>query len=405
MGLPRAAVTLALCLLHVLMAQGESDEFPVRRHIRPADLPAPYGSRSVANPPKVVPRPDGSVLSVPAGFMVQEVATGLDQPRMMALAPNGDLFLTEPGADRLSVHRDENGDGIFDRHWTFSEKLNRPFGLVFIGNWIYIGNTDALVRLSYVVGQTESDSRPQRIVKLPSGGHWTRGLLYLPGENKLYISVGSKTNISEEPPQRAAILRCNLDGSELEIFASGLRNPVGLALQPVSKMIWAAVNERDGLGDDLVPDYATSVVADGFYGWPYSYIGSNPMPGYADKRPDLVKRAIIPDVLFQSHSAALGIAFYTGDQFPERYRGGAFVAFHGSWNRKQRTGYEVVYLPFNAKGQALGHYEEFLTGWRDTPSEKLVWGRPVGVLMDNDGSLLVSDDGNDKLWRVRYAGD
>jgi len=342
---------------------------------------------------------------VPAGFTVQEVATGLDQPRMMALAPNGDLFLTEPGADRLSVHKDENGDGIFDRHWTFSDKLNRPFGLVFIGNWIYIGNTNALVRLSYVVGQTESDSRPERILKLPSGGHWTRGLLYHPGENKLYISVGSKSNIAEEPPQRAAILRCNLDGSDLEIFASGLRNPVGLALQPVSKMIWTAVNERDGLGDDLVPDYATSVVAGGFYGWPYSYIGSIPMPGYADKRPDLVKRAIIPDVLFQSHAAALGIAFYTGDQFPEWYRGGAFVAFHGSWNRKQRTGYEVVYLPFDDTGQALGYYEEFLTGWKDTPSAKLVWGRPVGVLMDKDGSLLVSDDGNDKLWRVRYSGN
>ena len=392
-------------LLGVLAAQQDPYAGLVRHHIKPEDLPEPYHSRSVANPPKVVPRPGGADLIVPQGFSVQMVAEGLDRPRIMALAPNGDLFLSEPGAGRVSVHRDDDGDGIYDRHWTFAKRLKRPFGLAFIGPWLYIGNTDAVVRLPYTPGQTTSTDQPEELLALPTGGHWTRSVLFNEAENKLYISVGSRRNIAEEEPRRAAILRCDLDGSNVEIFASGLRNPVGLAWQPITGELWTAVNERDGLGDDLVPDYATSVRQGAFYGWPYSYIGSHPMPGYASKRPDLVRSARTPDVLFQAHAAALGITFYTGDAFPAHFRGGAFVAFHGSWNRDERTGYEVVYLPFDAQGRAKGYYEEFLTGWSETPSAKTVWGRPVGVLMDRDGSLLISDDGNDKIWRVTFTGE
>ena len=413
------SVAAGLLLTLPVTTAGQSDPFATlpRYQIRPADLPQPYHSRSAINPPKVVPQPRDALLKVPPGFVVREAAAGFKQPRQLKLAPNGDLFVSESRGDRVTVLRDTDGDGVFDRRWTFSDDLDRPFGIAFIpadpgrsrpagiiDRWVYIGNTGSVVRFAYEPGQTEASGPPEKLLDLPTGGHWTRDLLYHPEENKLYISVGSKGNVAEEGPYRAAILRSNLDGSGLEVFATGLRNPVGLAREPLSGDLWTSVNERDGLGDDLVPDYATRVEEGGFYGWPYSYIGSNPMPGYARKRPDLVERAIVPDVLFQAHSAALGITFYTADQFPEHFRGGAFVAFRGSWNRRQRTGYKVVYLPFDEQGRARGYYEDFVTGWEDTPSEKTVWGRPVGVLVDRDGTLLVTDDGNDKLWRVIYVG-
>ena len=397
------AAALLLAMPSGAPAQAQPAGMP-RHHIRPEDLAEIYHSPSENNPPFVVPKPSGSLLKVPPGFIIEEVAADLTHPRQMTLAPNGDLFLSEPDGDRVLILRDTNGDGTFDRRWTFSDDLRQPFGIAFVDQWVYFGNTHSVVRYRYEDGQTKASGNPEKLFDLPTGGHWTRDLLYHPGEQKLYISVGSGSNIGEAAPLRAKVLRSNLDGSELEVFASGLRNPVGLAWQPVTGALWTCVNERDGLGDDLVPDYVTSVREGGFYGWPYSYIGSNPMPGYADKQPDLVKRAIVPDVLIQAHSAALGITFYTANQFPTYLRGGAFVALHGSWNRKERTGYKVVYLPFDEKGQARGYYEDFITGWTDTPSPKMVWGRPVGVLVDRDGSLLISDDGNNKLWRVTYVG-
>ena len=388
-----------------MTAQSDPYAHRPRRHILPEQLPDPYKTRSVTNPPKVVPRPDGALLQLPEGFIASEVASNLKRPRVMILAPNGDLFLSEPGADRVSVHRDTSGDGVFDLRWVFAEDLDLPFGLAFVEGWLYIGNTTSLVRLPYAPGQTTSAVRPEKLLDLPGRGHWTRDVLYNEQERKIYISVGSRSNIGEDGPRRAVILRCDIDGRNVEVFASGLRNPVAMAREPVTGALWTVVNERDGMGDDLVPDYATSVKQGGFYGWPYSYIGRNPMPGYARKRPDLVALALVPEVLFESHSAALGIAFYTADQFPAHFRGGAFVAFHGSWNRSRRTGYQVAYLPFNSDGSAKGYYEPFLEGWRDTPSEKTVWGRPVSLLVDRDGSLLVSDDGNHKIWRVTYVGD
>lgn len=377
----------------------------LRHHIRSEDLPEIYHSSSVNNPPFVVPQPSDALLKVPPGFTVEEVAAELEGPRQMVLAPNGDLFVSEPRGDRVSILRDTNSDGTFDRRWTFSDDLHQPFGIAFVDQWVYFGNTSSLVRYRYKDGQTKASGKPEKLFDLPTGGHRTRDVIYNPGERKLYVSVGSAGNISEAAPLRARVLRCNLDGSELEVFASGLRNPVGLAWQPITGELWTAVNERDGLGDDLVPDYVTSVKEGGFYGWPYSYIGSHPMPGYADKEPELVKRAIVPDVLIESHAAALGITFYTADQFPAYLQGGAFVALHGSWNRKERTGYKVVFLPFDQEGQARGYYEDFLTGWTDAPTKKMVWGRPVGVMVERDGSLLVSDDGNNKLWRVTYVGN
>ena len=398
-------VLLIWVMADAIFAQSDPYASLPRYHIRASDLPEPYHSRSVVNPPKVVPRPNAALLEVPEGFIVREAAADFNRPRGMALAPNGDLFLAESKGDRLTVLRDTDGDGVYDRRWAYSDDLDRPFGIAFLKGWVYVGNTGSLVRFSYEPGQTRAVGSPEKLIDLPTGGHWTRDLLYNKGENKLYISVGSKRNVAEEGPHRAAILRCNPDGSGLEVFASGLRNPVGLASEPIGGALWTAVNERDGLGDDLVPDYATHVESGGFYGWPYSYIGTNPMPGYAQKRPDLVKQALIPDVLFQAHSAALGIVFYAGQRFPEHFRGGAFVAFRGSWNRKQRTGYKVVYLPFDGEGRALGYYEDFITGWEDTPSAKTVWGRPVGLLVDGDGSLLITDDGNHKLWRVTFVGE
>lgn len=399
-----AAAAIVAGLLGTVAAQADPYASLPRHHIRPADLPEPYHSRSSVNPPKVVARPRAGLLHTPEGFRIQEAAADFDRPRGMALAPNGDLFLSESSGDRLTVLRDVDGDGAYERRWTFSDDLDRPFGIAFIGDHLYVGNRSSLVRFAYEPGQTEARDKAEELLELPSRGHWTRNLLYNQGQNKLYISVGSRSNVAEEEPHRAAILRCNPDGSGLEVFASGLRNPVGLAWEPVTGALWTCVNERDGLGEDLVPDYATRVEEGAFYGWPYSYIGSNPMPGYADRRPDLVKSAVVPDVLFQSHSAALGMDFYTAEQFPAHFRGGAFVAFHGSWNRKERTGYKVVYMPFDGKGRALGYYEDVITGWEDTPSSKTVWGRPVGVLVDSDGSLLITDDGNDLLWRMSYVG-
>lgn len=377
-------------------------------HVKPESLPKPLATGSAVNGPTLIRKPSGALLKVPKGFEVTEAATGFDMPRMMVLAPNGDVFLSEPGANRVTVLRDRDDDGKFEGRWTFAEALDLPFGMAFVDEYLYVANTGNVVRFPYRAGQTKAAAKPEIVVpRLPRRGynqHWTRNLLYDAKVKKLYITVGSQTNCSEEEPHRAAILRCDPDGKNLEVFASGLRNPVGLAQEPVTGAIWTAVNERDGLGDDLVPDYATHLEPNGFYGWPYSYIGRNPQPGLGNKRPDLVARAIVPDVLFQAHSAALGMVFYTGNAFPGHFRGGAFVAFHGSWNRSKPTGYKIVFLPFE-KGHALGYYEDFLTGWQVAPDSSRVWGRPVGLLVDKDGSLLITDDGANKIWRVRYKGD
>ncbi|MGD9587744.1 MAG: sorbosone dehydrogenase family protein [Pyrinomonadaceae bacterium] len=374
----------------------------------PTKLPAPFHTESARRPSRVVPPPAGAKLTVPKGFKVNVFAEGgFRVPRWMALSPNGDVFLADSRANTVYVLRDKNKDGVAEERFVFSNKLSQPFGMAFHKNWFYVANTDSIVRFQYRPGQTEAAGEPERLVELTPGGynqHWTRNILFSPDGTKLFVSIGSATNVSvEEDPRRAAISVYDPDGKNHRIYAGGLRNPIGLAWNPATGELWTAVNERDGLGDDLVPDYATSVKEGGFYGWPYSYLGQTEDPRRKGERPDLVKKAIVPDVIFQSHVASLGIQFYTGKMFPKEYRGDAFVAFHGSWNRQKLSGYRVVRIKFN-NGKLVGNrYEDFVSGWLPDENSNEVWGRPVGLLVHTDGSLLITDDGGNKIWRVSYG--
>jgi glucose/arabinose dehydrogenase len=379
---------------------------PVLRHyeFRADQLPAPFATGSAINMPWVTSPPAGAQLLLPPGFKISVFADKLDDPRRMILAANGDVVLSEPGAGKITILRDANHDGVAEQRFTFATNLDSPYGLAFHDGFLYVGEQDAVVRIPYTPGATRAVTSPQRLAPLPSGGHSTRGVIFNRAGTKMYVSVGSASNVSSgEPPERAAIVEFNPDGSGKRIFASGLRNPVGMAWEPVTDALWTAVNERDGLGDDLVPDYVTDVRDGGFYGWPYCYLGKHEDPRRADDmRRDLVARAIVPPVLLQAHSAALGIVFYQGSMFPQEYRGRAFVAMHGSWNRSRRTGYKIVSVPFR-NGHPTGGYDDFVVGWMTDEQSRKVWGRPVDVLVLGDGSLLISDDGAAKIWRVTYS--
>ncbi len=322
---------------------------PKRIRIEVSELPKPYASESASQSPQVIDQPAGAQLQVPPGFEAEVFAQGLSRPRWLHVADNGDVFLAESYDDRLRLLRDTNRDGKVDQNLVFAQRgLNQPFGMAVApdGKSFYVANTDAVVRFPYQAGQTRLQGKPQVITELTGGGynqHWTRNLTFGP-EGKLYVSVGSAANVAEEPLPRASIQVMNPDGSDRKTYAYGLRNPIGMDFNPVTQNLYATVNERDKLGDDLVPDYLTSVKPGGFYGWPYSYLGANHDPRMPS-RPELEKKAIVPEVLFQAHSAALGLAFYTGKQFPAEYRNDAFVAFRGSWNRSQGTGYKVVEFP------------------------------------------------------------
>jgi glucose/arabinose dehydrogenase len=380
----------------------ESAASPMRHYdVRAEQLPKPYHTQSAGNPPRVIKRPKDAKLVVPPGFRIGVWADDFEEPRNMVLAPNGDVFVADMSGLKIHVLRDTNGDAVPDKRWTFADELNRPFGLAFRGNHLYVGVEDAVVRFDYKAGQTEATGDPARVTALPSGGHATRNLIFNRDGSKMYVAVGSDTNVSDETaePLRAAITEYNPDGSGKRTFASGMRNPIGLAWN--GNTLWTVVNERDGLGDDLVPDYATAVQDGAFYGWPFSYIGKNPEPRREGERPDLVAKAIAPSVLFEAHSAPITIAFYEGAMFPEQYRGGAFVTMHGSWNRALRTGYKVVHIPFKG-GQPAGGYDDFVIGWSPDPQGMTVWGRPAGLLVLPDGSLLVTDDGAGLIWRVAY---
>ena len=452
-------------------------------------------------PSRIVPKPEGVMPTVPAGFSATVYAE-LQAPRMMVYAPNGDLFVSSPAANNITVLRDANNDGVFEAREVYAAgepppargggrgaggpagpppgagappaapraggaappvagapaagapaagaaapaaggaprggggggfgggrgappvlganapactpppefvqrgpgTIARPFGLAFHDGYLYVGNTGSIVRYKYANGDLKAQGEPEKLMDLPTGGgHTTRNILFNRAGTKMYIAVGSSSNNDAgEDCRRAAILEFNPDGSGFRVYASGIRNPVGLALQPGTDIVWTAINERDNLGDDLVPDYATSVKEGGFYGWPYSYIGSNYDPRYIGSFPDLVKKAIVPDVLLPSHAAALGITFYTGNQFPQRYRNGGFVALHGSWNRSVAAGYKVVFFPMN-NGRP-GPIEDFMTGLLQSTGEGgaaiEAWGRPVGVTVARDGALLVSDDGSNVIWKV-----
>ena len=370
-------------------------------------LPAPYASRGVANPSQVVGWPKGKMPSAPAGFEVSLFADDLDNPRMIYVLPNGDVLVMESNPkssdSRIILLRVNQNNQMVVRQ-PFVRRLNLAFGMALSGSRFYIGNTDGVVVVPYRNGDTQIKRRPEKILDLPGGGHFTRNLLVDHNTNKLYISVGSATNVDEQKldqkdPRRAAILQANLNGTGMRVFASGMRNAVGMDLEAKSKTLWTVVNERDMLGDELVPDYLTSVRDGAFYGWPYSYFGQNEDPRKKGERPDLVAKAIKPDYALGSHVAPLGLAFYNGSSFPQRYHGGAFIGMHGSWNRSSLVGYKVAFVPFQ-NGKPSGAMEDFLTGFVANPRTSEVYGRPVGVAVWTDGSLLVADDGSNKIWRV-----
>jgi glucose/arabinose dehydrogenase len=375
--------------------------------IKVADLPPPDVQKGPVNFSRVIPKPDNAQLTLPQGFSVDTYAEGdLKRPRWLQLAPNGDVFVAESEGDRISVLRDKDNDGKVDERFVFATGLSHPFGMAFWRDYLYVGNTDAVVRFKYKSGQTQAEGAPEKIASLPANGyreHWTRNLIFSPDGAKFYVTVGSKTNVDAgEEPMRAAISEFNPDGTGHRLLATGTRNPIGLAFNPATKQLWASVQERDLIGNDLVPDYVTAIKDGAFYGWPYAYIGPHEDPRRKGEQPDLVKKTIVPDVLIQAHSAVLGLTFYDGKMFPSNYRGDAFVALHGSWNRAQRTGYKIVRIHFK-KGKPVGGYDDFLTGWMLGEDKPEVWGRPVGLLVLQDGSMLVTDDGANKIWRVTYG--
>jgi glucose/arabinose dehydrogenase len=431
---------------------------PVADRLAPVGVATPSRGTLVEKPAAVMP-------AVPAGFTVSVYAE-LQAPRLMVYAPNGDLFVSSPAANNITVLRDANNDGVFESRGVYAQgevvargggagagaaapapvapppapapaavvnpeingpilgaaapacvappafanrgpgTLAAPFGMAFHDGYLYVGNTGSIVRYKYTTGDLKAQDAPEKLLDLPTGGHSTRNIVFNRAGTKMYVTVGSQSNNSAgEDCRRAAVLEFNPDGTGYRVYASGIRNPVGLTLQPGSDTLWVAVNERDNLGDDLVPDYATSIKDGGFYGWPYSYIGQHPDPRYVGAFPDLVKRALVPDVLIPAHSAALGVAFYTGTLFPQRYRNGGFVTLHGSWNRSTASGYKVAFFPMtNGKP---GPLEDFMTGFllkdgaRGTRVER--WGRPVGVTVARDGGLLISDDGSNRIWRISAA--
>ena len=379
------------------------------RHVTLQDLPEPYATESANNGPKIVARPADRWPIAPPGFKVQLFATGLHNPRLMRVAPNGDIFLAETSAGNIKVFRGITSDHKPGQVQTFATGLNIPFGIAFYPpgpnpQWVYIADMDAVLRFPYHDGDLTATGPFEKLADLPSGGHHrSRDVQFSPDGRKMYVSVGSQENVNDGPEEqhRADILEYNPDGLGLRVYASGIRNAVGIAFHPQTGELWCSVNERDGLGNDLVPDYITHVQEGGFYGWPWWYMGGRQDPRFAGKRPELKDKVITPDVILQPHNASLEMTFYTGKQFPAEYQDDIFAAEHGSWNRSPRTGYEVIRVPLHQTGHANGEYEDFLTGF--AIDEENVWGRPVGVTVAPDGSLLVSDDGSGSIWRVSYT--
>ena len=383
------------------------------RKITVADLPAPYASRSADKGGEEVSRPANVWPVAPDGFKVELFASGLDGPRWMRTAPNGDIFMAESEAGRIRVFRGMTSDGKPEQMQLFASGLKHPYGIAFYPpgpdpRWIYIGNTNQVVRFPYHNGDLKASGAPEHIAGLPTGGHWTRALEFSSDGKKLFVGVGSESNVDDpdtnpEEKNRADILACDPERCQLSVYASGIRNAGGgIAVNPQTGELWCSVNERDALGDNLVPDYITHVQEGGFYGWPWWYIGGHQDPRHKGKHPELKDKVIVPDVLLAAHNASLEFTFYQGSQFPAEYRGDIFSSQHGSWNRSVRVGYEVIRVPLHQTGHASGEYQDFLTGF--VLPDGHVWGRPVGITVAPDGSLLVSDDVSNSIWRVSYTG-
>jgi glucose/arabinose dehydrogenase len=452
LGQAMAVLALVVPLGGLLFAQKTTvQQQPQADRLPPVSVPSPNRGNLVEKPSEVMPM-------VPAGFTISVYAE-VQSPRMMVYAPNGDLFVSSPATNSITVLRDTNNDGVFEHRGVYAQgdppparsggpaptgpqrpaaaaqanpaqngpvlganapacaappafhnpgpgTVAAPFGMAFNNGYLYVGNTGSIVRFKYANGDLKAQGAPEKLLDMPVGGHSTRNVAFNRAGTKMYVAVGSQSNNNAgEDCRRAAVLEFNPDGTGYRVFASGLRNPVGLTLQPGTDTLWTTVNERDNLGDDLVPDYATSLKDGGFYGWPYSYIGKHSDPRYPGAFPDQVNRAVVPDVLIPSHSAPLGITFYTGTQFPQRYRNGGFVALHGSWNRSVASGYKVVFFPMN-NGRP-GALEDFMSGFLSNDGEGGVtierWGRPVAVTTAADGGLLVSDDGGNRIWKISAA--
>jgi len=385
----------------------------VKTAIGDLTLAAPFVSESVKKFSDIVDWPEGATPKAPAGFTVTKLATGLKNPRNTYIAPNGDIFVaesnTDSSADQITILRDKDKDGTFETRAVFAEKLNQPYGMLILKNSFYVANTDGLYQYPYKEGDMKLQGKARKIVELPAGGynnHWTRNLIANADGSKIYITVGSGSNVAEHgmgnEARRADILEVNPDGTGERIYASGLRNPVGVDWNPANKELWTAVNERDELGDELVPDYVTSVKDGGFYGWPYSYYGQIEDPRLKGQGKELVAKALVPDVPVGSHTATLGMTFYNKDAFPAQYKNGIFAGQHGSWNRSKLSGYKVIFIPFK-DGKPSGPPQDFLTGFISDEEKAKVFGRPVDVTVMNDGSLIVNDDSGNTLWKVTAA--
>jgi glucose/arabinose dehydrogenase len=426
-----AALTLAACSAGPLAPEGATYG-PNPTLVRPSSRPLP-----LVNIAPAVGWPEGQTPTAPQGYVVQAFASGLDHPRWLYRLPNGDVLVAEtnappkpedkqggirgwvmklvmgragaavPSANRITLLRDADGDGVAETKTAFLENLMSPFGMALVGDRLFVANADAVVAFPYQAGQTRIDAAPTKIADLPAGRnhHWTKSMVASADGTKLYVGVGSNSNIAEhgmdEEVNRAAILEITIATGATRVFASGLRNPVGLAWEPTTGQLWTAVNERDELGNDLVPDYMTSVRDGGFYGWPWSYYGQTVDRRVKPENPEAVARALRPDYALGAHTASLGLHFYDGSLLPAAYRGGAFVGQHGSWNREPKSGYKVVFVPFIA-GRPAGPPQDFLTGFLNAEGEAL--GRPVGVITDARGAVLVADDVGNVIWRVAPAG-
>ena len=402
-----AALAVSLALTLPAFAIG-TDQTPGQRiHIDLAKLPTPYAPPSKANPPRTVDKPSGAMPTVPAGFAVNVFADKLGAVRNVVVAPNGDVFAVLQGAGKILLLRDD-GSGKGKVISTFAEGFNGAYGFTFAKDSILIGDLDGIWKIPYGAGDTTAKAKQQRITAEGAigdpAGHATRNVIASPDGTKFYVSIGSRGNIAEEPEPRATIQEFSIDGSKQRTYATGLRNAVGLGYAPGTSDLYTVVNERDTAGDELVPDYMAKVVDGGFYGWPYSYMGQNPEPKMDGKRADLVAKARVPETPFRSHSAPVGMTFYAATQFPKEYQGGAFVALHGSWNATPPRGYHVVHVPF-VNGKPSDSYTVFAAGfWADKEQRPEVWGRPAGVAVAKDGSLLIADDVSGTLWRVSYKG-
>ena len=412
-------------------SEEQGDSTTVSTENQQVNLPAPDTTAAKNKFSKVIGWPENKMPTAPEGFVVSKFASNIKSPRNTYIAPNGDVLIVLSNSERSTkekvanavtgkaksevagesantvlLYRDADKDGVAELKTTFLTGLNQPYGVTIIGNSFYVANTDGLWQYPYKTGDTKITGTGKKILSLPAGGynnHWTRNLITNADKSKIYITVGSGSNVGENGMEnevkRANILEINPDGTEEKIYASGLRNPVGVDWALGTNMLWTAVNERDGLGDDLVPDYITSVKPGGFYGWPYAYFGQNEDPRLKGQKPELVKKTIVPDVAVGSHTASLGLAFYKGDKFPSKYQGGAFVGQHGSWNRSALAGYKVIFVPFK-DGKPAGKPEDFLTGFIADVDKAEVYGRPVGVTQTPDGAILVADDVSGVVWKV-----